>query len=54
LYLSQGVTLSEELWQKSAAMAFGDFMGCFVVVALFHATMGVLHNLRKHTHTTEP
>ena len=46
LYLSQGVTLSEDLWQKSAAMAFGDFMGCFVVVALFHATMGALRSLR--------
>ena len=46
LYLTQGVTLSEELWQKSAAMALGDFMGCFVVVALFHATMSVLRSLR--------
>lgn len=30
LYWTQGVTASEELWQKSAAMALGDFMGCFV------------------------
>jgi uncharacterized membrane protein YfcA len=50
LYWSQGVTASEELWQKSAAMAMGDFMGCFVVVALFHAATGVLSRAR----TREP
>jgi hypothetical protein len=46
LYLTQGVTASEELWRKSAAMALGDFMGCFVVVALFHATMSLARSLR--------
>ena len=51
LYLTQDVTASEELWRKSAAMALGDFMGCFVVVALFHAVMGVLRSARKHTPT---
>ena len=49
LYWSQGVTACEELWQKSAAMAMGDFMGCFVVVALFHAATGVLRRARRHT-----
>ena len=49
LYWSQGVTTSDELWQKSAAMAMGDFMGCFVVVALFHAATGVLRRARRHT-----
>jgi hypothetical protein len=49
LYISQGVTTSEELWQKSAAMALGDFMGCFVVVALFHAATGVLRRVRSST-----
>mgnify|MGYP000399707433 FL=1 len=49
LYLTQGVTASDELWQKSAAMALGDFMGCFVVVALFHATMSLLRNPRSNT-----
>ena len=49
LYLTQGVTASEELWLKSAAMAFGDFMGCFVVVALFHAIMGALRSSRNST-----
>jgi hypothetical protein len=49
LYVTQGVTTSEELWQKSAAMALGDFMGCFVVVALFHAATGVLRGVRSST-----
>jgi hypothetical protein len=49
LYWSQGVTTSDELWEKSAAMAMGDFMGCFVVVALFHAATGVLRRARRHT-----
>ena len=49
LYVTQGVTTSEELWQKSAAMALGDFMGCFVVVALFHAATGVLREVRSST-----
>jgi hypothetical protein len=49
LYLTQGVTASEELWEKSAAMAMGDFVGCFVVVALFHAITGVLRSARRHT-----
>ena len=47
LYLAQGVTTSEELWLKSAAMALGDFMGCFVVVGIFHAAMGVLRSARN-------
>jgi hypothetical protein len=49
LYITQGVTSSEDLWQKSAAMALGDFMGCFVVVALFHAATGVLRGERNRT-----
>jgi hypothetical protein len=49
VYLTQGVTASDELWRKSAAMALGDFMGCFVVVALFHASMGLLRTLRRST-----
>ena len=46
LYLTQDVTVSEDLWRKSAAMAMGDFLGCFAVVALFHAIMGVLRSAR--------
>ncbi len=49
LYLAQDITTSEELWRKSAAMALGDFMGCFVVVALFHATMSMLRSARHNT-----
>jgi hypothetical protein len=52
LYWTQGITASEELWQKSAAMALGDFMGCFVVVALFHAGMGVLGRSRNNTQSS--
>lgn len=48
LYWTQGVTASQELWQKSAAMALGDFMGCFVVVALFHAGMSALRRSRNN------
>ena len=50
LYLTQDVTVSEDLWRKSAAMALGDFMGCFVVVALFHTAMSVL---RSTGHSTQ-
>lgn len=48
IYVTQGVTSSEELWHKCAAMALGDFMGCFLVVALFHATTSVLRSMRNH------
>ncbi len=34
VYLSQGVTARNEFFEKSAAMAFGDFLGCFTVVML--------------------
>ena len=37
VYLSQGVTAPDELISKSTAMAFGDFLGCFLIVMLFHA-----------------
>lgn len=42
VYLIQGVTRPEDLWMKAAAMAFGDFMGCFVVVALFQLAVSRL------------
>jgi uncharacterized RDD family membrane protein YckC len=35
-YLIEGVTATEAQWGNSAAMALGDFLGCFVVVSLFH------------------
>ncbi len=37
VHLAQGVTAPEELISKSTAMAFGDFLGCFLIVMLFHA-----------------
>lgn len=47
LYVAEDVTAPEEFWVKAAAMTFGDFMGCFVVVALFQLAVS---NLR----TSEP
>jgi len=35
LYMAEGVTAPEDFWTRAAAMTLGDFMGCFVVVALF-------------------
>jgi hypothetical protein len=35
-YLMEGVTAVEAQWGNSAAMALGDFLGCFLVVSLFH------------------
>lgn len=35
-YYSQHVTTGNELLSKGAAMALGDFTGCFIVVMLFH------------------
>ncbi len=35
-YLMEGVTAIEAQWGNSAAMALGDFLGCFIVVSLFH------------------
>lgn len=35
-YLMEGVTVIEAQWGNSAAMALGDFLGCFIVVSLFH------------------
>ena len=43
-YFSQGVTAANDLLSKSSAMAFGDFLGCFVVVMLFN--IGI-HAVRK-------
>jgi glucose-6-phosphate-specific signal transduction histidine kinase len=35
-YLMEGVTAIEAQLGNSAAMALGDFLGCFIVVSLFH------------------
>ena len=41
-FMLENMTTSQELWANSAAMAFGDFMGCFVVVSLFQAVIQLL------------
>lgn len=47
-YLLEGVTAVEAQWSNSAAMAMGDFLGCFVVVSLFHTvTVIVRMKLQK-------
>jgi glucose-6-phosphate-specific signal transduction histidine kinase len=46
LYMAENVTSADDFWVKAAAMTFGDFMGCFVVVALFQMAV-------SHLRTTE-
>ena len=46
VYMVQGVSSVDVLWSQSAAMALGDFMGCFVVVSLFH-TLAVLLKMQR-------
>lgn len=46
VYLTQGVTANEEMLRKSAAMAFGDFLGCFVVVMLFNICIRAVRRAR--------
>ena len=40
LYVLENVTAPEDVWAKAFAMAFGDFMGCFVVLVLFQLAVG--------------
>ena len=40
LYVLENVTAPEDVWSKAFAMAFGDFMGCFVVLVLFQMAVG--------------
>ncbi len=47
VYMAEGVSSFDVLWQQSAAMALGDFMGCFVVVALFHTTTTLIKAKRS-------
>ena len=49
VYMLEGVSSSDDLWRQSAAMAFGDFMGCFVVVALFHTVAKVIKARHRFT-----
>lgn len=45
-YLAQGVAPEEALIARSAAMAFGDFLGCFVVVILFNLSTHAVKKTR--------
>jgi hypothetical protein len=47
VYLTQGVTGSEEFLSKSTAMAFGDFLGCFLIVMLFNSAIQAAKRLRS-------
>ena len=42
LYVAEDVTAPQEFWVKAAAMTFGDFKGCLVVVALFQLAVSHL------------
>lgn len=42
LYIAEDVTSPDDFWVKAAAMTFGDFMGCFVVVAIFQLAVNRL------------
>jgi glucose-6-phosphate-specific signal transduction histidine kinase len=44
LYMAEDVTTVDDFWVKAAAMTFGDFMGCFVVVAIFQLIVSKLKN----------
>jgi hypothetical protein len=45
LYMVEEVTTSDDFWVKAAAMTLGDFIGCFVVVALFQLAISYLRHL---------
>jgi hypothetical protein len=47
VYLIEEVSLPEDFLRRSAAMAFGDFMGCFVVVALFQLIATAIRNRKS-------
>jgi hypothetical protein len=46
VYIADGVVMTEEYWNKSLAMTFGDFMGCFVTVSLFHTAVIAFKSLK--------
>lgn len=47
LYFTQGVTASGELFSKSTAMVFGDFLGCFLIVMLFNISTHAVRRIRS-------
>ncbi len=46
VYLTQGVTSPADFFGKATAMAFGDFLGCFVVVLLFNLGISLMQHVR--------
>lgn len=47
VYWTQGVTAADQFLTKSTAMAFGDFLGCCIVVMLFNAGINVVRAIRS-------
>ena len=47
IYISHEITLTEEFWRNAFAMTFGDFMGCFVTVGLFHTVLLLVQSRRS-------
>jgi hypothetical protein len=52
-YFSQGVTTASEFFSKSTAMAFGDFLGCFVIVMLFNIAIQIVKKFRSNSAASE-
>jgi hypothetical protein len=42
VFIAQGVTNYSELWSRSAAMSFGDFTGCIVVISVFNLSLQII------------
>lgn len=47
-YVIEGVIDSESQWSNTVAMILGDFLGCFVVVSLFHTATVCLSKKSEH------
>jgi hypothetical protein len=46
IYIMHDVIITDELWTKSMAMTFGDFMGCFVTVGIFHTVLLMVKSIQ--------
>lgn len=46
-YFTQGITKGADFLGKSTAMAFGDFLGCCVVVMLFNLCINAARSMRR-------
>ena len=45
-YFSSSITGYDELMRNVLAMAYGDFLGCFTIVMLFHAAAVAVRKVR--------